>query len=47
MSKHLYLNQNNDYTKYFYAAPSIDTRFISFFVKEECKNEFEEMFSNE
>lgn len=47
MSKHLYLNQNNDYTKYFYAAPSIDTRIISFFVKEECKNEFEEMFSNE
>lgn len=43
----MYLNQNNDYTKYFYALPSIDTRMISFFVKDECKEEFENAFMNE
>lgn len=43
----MYLNQNNDYTKFFYALPSIDTRMISFFVKEECKVEFEDTFMKE
>ena len=43
----MYLNQNNDYTKYFYALPSIDTRMISFFVKEEMKEEFVNTFMNE
>ena len=47
MTKYIYLNQNNDYTKYFYANPSIDTRIISFFVKDELKEEFETKFSNE
>lgn len=47
MTSLIYLNQNNDYTKYFYAIPSIDTRMISFFVKEEYKEEFETKFSNE
>jgi predicted AlkP superfamily pyrophosphatase or phosphodiesterase len=47
MSKYIYLNEKNDYTQYFYASPSIDTRIISFFVKEECKEEFETKFSNE
>ena len=47
MTKYIYLNSNNDYTKYFYATPSIDTRIISFFVKEELKEEFETKFSNE
>lgn len=43
----MYLNQNTDYTKYFYALPSIDTRMISFFVKDEAKEEFEEKFLSE
>lgn len=43
----MYLNQNNDYTKYFYALPSIDTRMVSFFVKEEMKEEFVDTFMNE
>lgn len=47
MTSMIYLNQNNDYTKYFYAIPSIDTRMISFFVKEECKEVFENNFSEE
>lgn len=47
MTKYLYINQNSDYTKYFYADPSIDTRIISFFVKDEFKEEFETKFSNE
>lgn len=47
MTSLIYLNQNNDYTKYFYAMPSIDTRMISFFVKEEFKEEFETKFSEE
>lgn len=47
MTSMIYLNQNNDYTKYFYAIPSIDTRMISFFVKEEYKEEFETKFSEE
>lgn len=47
MTSLIYLNQNYDYTKYFYAIPSIDTRMISFFVKEELKEEFETRFSNE
>lgn len=44
MKQHLYLNQKHDYTKYFYAPPSMDTRIISFFVKEEAKDEFEKKF---
>lgn len=47
MTSMIYLNQNHDYTKYFYATPSIDTRMISFFVKEECKEVFENNFSEE
>ncbi len=47
MSKMLYLNQNIDFAKYFYAMPSIDTRTISFFVKDCYKKEFEENFMNE
>lgn len=47
MTKYLYLNQKNDYTKYFYSNPSIDTRIISFFVKDELKEEFETEFTNE
>lgn len=43
----MYLNQNNDYTKFFYALPSIDTRMISFFVKEDCKKDFEDTFMEE
>ena len=43
----MYLNQNNDYTKFFYALPSIDTRTISFFVKEDCKKDFEDTFMKE
>lgn len=43
----IYLNQKTDYTKYFYALPSIDTRMISFFVKDEFKEEFESVFSKE
>lgn len=43
----MYLNQNNDYTKYFYALPSIDTRMVSFFVKKEMKEEFIDTFMNE
>lgn len=43
----MYLNQNNDYTKFFYALPSIDTRMISFFVKEDCKKDFEDTFMKE
>lgn len=47
MTKYLYLNQKNDYTKYFYASPTMDTRMVSFFVKEELQEEFETMFTNE
>lgn len=47
MTSMIYLNQNHDYTKYFYAVPSIDTRMISFFVKEEFKKEFETKFLQE
>ena len=47
MNSMLYLNQNNDYSKYFYALPSIDTRCISFFVKDEFKDEFETKFMDE
>lgn len=47
MEKMLYLNQNIDYNKYFYALPSIDTRMVSFYVKEELKKEFEDTFMNE
>ena len=47
MNSMLYLNQKNDYTKYFYALPSIDTRMISFFVKDEFKEEFEIKFCEE
>lgn len=47
MERYIYLNQNEDYSKYFYASPSIDTRIISFFVKEEYREEFETNFSNE
>lgn len=43
----MYLNQNSDYTKFFYALPSIDTRMISFFVKEDCKKDFEDTFMKE
>lgn len=47
MTKMLYLNQNYDYTKYFYATPSIDTRTISFFVKEQYLKEFKNRFLSE
>lgn len=47
MTSMLYLNQNYDYTKYFYATPSIDTRTISFFVKKEYMQEFKEKFLTE
>lgn len=47
MASMLYLNQKNDYTKYFYALPSIDTRTISFFVKDEFMDEFKNKFLNE
>lgn len=47
MTSMIYLNQNYDYSKYFYAIPSIDTRMISFFVKDKYKEEFENKFSNE
>lgn len=47
MKSMIYLNQTHDYTKYFYALPSIDTRIINFFVKDEFKEEFENTFINE
>lgn len=47
MASMLYLNQNHDYSRYFYALPSIDTRMISFFVKEEWQAEFEKQFMQE
>lgn len=47
MTSLIYLNQNHDYSKYFYAIPSIDTRMISFFVKEEFRDEFETKFCDE
>ena len=47
MTTLIYLNQNNDYSKYFYATPSIDTRMISFFVKKEYMEEFENTFCRE
>lgn len=47
MSEIIDLNKNNDYRKYFYAEPSIDTRTISFFIKKEYLKEFEEKFTNE
>ena len=43
----LYLNQNINFINYFYAMPSIDTRMISFFVKDKYKEEFEEKFIKE
>lgn len=47
MANMIYLNSKNDYLKYFYAYPSIDTRTISFFVKEDLKEEFENKFCEE
>ena len=47
MTSMLYLNQKNDYNKYFYAPPSIDTRTISFFVKKEYLEEFKIKFLQE
>ena len=47
MTSLIYLNQNENYLKYFYALPSMDTRMISFFVKEEYKEEFENKFCSE
>lgn len=47
MTSLIYLNQYHDYSKYFYAYPSFDTRMISFFVKEECMEEFENTFCKE
>lgn len=47
MKEALYLNRNIDFSKYFYAMPSIDTRAISFFVKEEYLSEFKEKFLQE
>ncbi len=47
MTSMLYLNQNFDYTKYFYAPPSIDTRTISFFVKKEYLEDFKTKFLQE
>lgn len=43
----LYLNQKTNYLNYFYAMPSIDSRMISFFVREKLRNEFEEKFMEE
>lgn len=47
MTNMIYLNKKEDFSKYFYAMPSIDTRTISFFVKEELREEFETKFSNQ
>ncbi len=47
MNKMLYLNEKFDYTKFFYAMPSIDTRMISFFVKPEFCDAFKEKFLTE
>lgn len=47
MASMLYLNQNIDFSKYFYALPTMDTRMINFFVKEEYKKEFEDNFMKE
>lgn len=47
MTSLIYLNQKHDYSKYFYATPSMDTRMITFFVKEEYMEEFENTFCNE
>ena len=47
MASMLYLNQNINFIKYFYAIPSIDTRMISFFVKDNYKEEFENKFMQE
>ena len=47
MSEMLYLNNSQDYTKYFYALPSSDTRTLSFFVKTKFINEFKNNFVNE
>lgn len=47
MASMLYLNQNINFINYFYAMPSIDTRMISFFVKEKYKEEFENNFMEE
>ena len=44
MTSMLYLNKNYDFSKYFYAMPSMDTRMISFYVRDEYKEEFEEKF---
>ncbi|MEG0872921.1 MAG: alkaline phosphatase family protein [Clostridia bacterium] len=42
--KTIYLNEKHDFDKYFYAAPSCDTRMQFFFVKKECIPEFKEKF---
>lgn len=47
MTSMINLNAKHDYSKYFYALPSIDTRTISFFVKEEFREEFENKFCEE
>ncbi len=47
MTSMLYLNQKINYLNYFYAMPSIDTRMISFFVKDKFKEEFENNFMSE
>lgn len=47
MTSMLYLNQNINFTNYFYAMPSIDTRMVSFFVKDKFREEFEEKFIEE
>lgn len=47
MSEMIYLNKYQDYTKYFYALPSSDTRTLSFFVKNEFIDEFKTNFINE
>ena len=47
MASMIYLNQKTNFLNYFYAMPSIDTRMISFFVREKFRAEFEEKFMEE
>ena len=47
MASMIYLNQKTNFLNYFYAMPSIDTRMISFFVRDKFKEEFEEKFMEE
>lgn len=47
MDEMIYLNKNNDYSKYFYALPSFDTRTLSFFVKANMLDSFKTQFINE